>query len=104
MRSPASRTAARGWPGPPLPEYTHNFTSVEVPGEMTISRSATYHETSYVDPESGEVYPGCYDTESPVDCAVEKTVPATLEHRRHVGHRGEHLRRGAADGRAGRVR
>jgi hypothetical protein len=63
----------------PKPSFTHNFTVVEVPGEVTVSRSATYQQTNYVDPETGETYYGCYDELSPVDCKVERTFPATLE-------------------------
>ncbi len=63
----------------PLPEYTHNFTAVEVPGEVTIKHTATYQQTNYVDPGTGEVTPGCYNELSPVDCSVERTLPATLE-------------------------
>jgi hypothetical protein len=63
----------------PLPEYTHNFTVVEVPGEVTISRSATYQQTNYVDPDTGEVTFGCYNELAPVHCAIERTLPVTLE-------------------------
>jgi hypothetical protein len=62
----------------PLPEYTHNFTVVDVPGEVTVSRSATYQQTNYVDPDTGEVYPGCHDERFTENCAVERTFPATL--------------------------
>lgn len=62
----------------PKPTFTHNFTQVEVPGEVTVSRSATYHQTNYVDPDTGETLPGCYNEPSPVDCTVERTLPATL--------------------------
>jgi hypothetical protein len=58
--------------------YTHNFTVVDVPGEVTVSRSATYQETDYVDPDTGETYPGCYNELVSEDCAVERTLPATL--------------------------
>jgi hypothetical protein len=60
------------------PEYTSNFTQVAVPGEVTISRSAAYNQTNYVDPDTGEIVPGCWDELSPVDCTIERTLPATL--------------------------
>lgn len=62
----------------PKPTFSHNFTVVEVPGEVTVSRSATYQQTNYVDPDTGETYPGCDKELSPVDCAVARTLPATL--------------------------
>jgi hypothetical protein len=69
----------------PLPTFTHNLAQVEVPGEVTVSRSAVYRQTNYVDPDTGETVPGRYnEVLSPVDCAVERTFPATLSHRRHV--------------------
>ena len=37
-------------------QFAGNFTEVEVPGEVTVSRSATYQQTSYVDPETGETF------------------------------------------------
>lgn len=61
------------------PTFSGNFTVVEVPGEVTVSRSATYQQTNYVDPDTGEIFPGCYDELSPVDCKLERTLPATLE-------------------------
>ncbi len=63
----------------PLPKYTHNFTVVEVPVEVTIKHTATYQQTNYVDPDTGEVTPGCYNERAPVDCSIERTLPATLE-------------------------
>jgi hypothetical protein len=60
------------------PTFTGNFTVVEVPGEVTISRSATYQQSIHVDPDTGETYPGCLYEPSPVSCAVERTLPATL--------------------------
>jgi hypothetical protein len=60
------------------PDYTSNFTQVEVPAEVTISRSATYNQTNYVDPDTGETVPGCWDEFSPVNCSIERTLPATL--------------------------
>lgn len=63
----------------PKPTFSHNFTVVEVPGEVTVSRSATYQQTNYVDPDTGETHPGCYKEYSPVDCALERTLPATLK-------------------------
>jgi hypothetical protein len=62
----------------PKPEFTHNFTVVDVPGEVTVSRSATYQQTTYVDPETGETFSSCYRELSPMNCAVERTLPATL--------------------------
>lgn len=62
----------------PKRTFTHNLTQVEVPGEVTVSRSATYQQTNYVDPDTGETLPGCYNEPSPVDCAVERTFPASL--------------------------
>jgi hypothetical protein len=58
--------------------FSSNFTVVEVPGEVTFSRSATYQQTNYVDPDTGETFPGCLHEPSPVDCTVERTLPATL--------------------------
>lgn len=60
------------------PTFTGNFTTVEVPGEVTVSRSATYQQTNYLDPDTGETLPGCDSEPSPVDCTVERTLPATL--------------------------
>ena len=65
------------------PKFAGNFTEVEVPGEVTVSRSATYQQTNYVDPETGETFYGCshevsLDGSPAADCAVEKTLPATL--------------------------
>jgi hypothetical protein len=60
------------------PTFTGNLTQIEVPGELTVSRSATYTQTSYVDPDTGETLPGCYRESSPVNCTVERTLPATL--------------------------
>lgn len=60
------------------PTFTGNLTQVEVPGEVTVSRSATYQQTNYVDPDTGETLPGCYNELSPVNCTVERTLPATL--------------------------
>lgn len=62
----------------PKPTFSSNFTVVEVPGEVTVSRSATYHQTNYTDPDTGEIVPGCFEEPSPVNCAVERTLPATL--------------------------
>ena len=41
------------------PTFSGNFTVVEVPGEVTVSRSATYQQTNYVDPDTGETFSGC---------------------------------------------
>jgi hypothetical protein len=60
------------------PTFTGNLTQVGVPGEVTVSRSATYQQTNYVDPDTGETLPGCYKELSPVNCTVERTLPATL--------------------------
>jgi hypothetical protein len=48
-----------------------NFTVVDVPGEVTVSRSATYQQTNYMDLDTGEVFPGCYNELSAVDCATD---------------------------------
>jgi hypothetical protein len=60
------------------PTFSSNFTVVEVPGEATFSRSATYQQTNYEDPDTGETLPGCFHESSPVNCTVERTLPATL--------------------------
>jgi hypothetical protein len=60
------------------PTFTGNLTQVEVPGEVTLSRSARYQQTDYVDPDTGETLPGCYKELSSVNCTVERTLPATL--------------------------
>ena len=49
----ARRTAGRGVAWTPKPTYSNNFTVVEVPGTVTMSRSATYHQTVYTDPDTG---------------------------------------------------
>lgn len=60
------------------PTFPGNLTRVAIPGEVTVARSATYHQTNYVDPDTGETTPGCYHEFSPVDCAVERTMAVTL--------------------------
>ena len=40
----------------PKPEFTHNFTVVELPGEVTVSRSATYQQTNFFDPDLGGIH------------------------------------------------
>ncbi len=61
------------------PEYSGNFSAVEVPGKVTVSRSATYEQTEYFDPDLGGLTSGCWREYSPVDCAVERTFSATLQ-------------------------
>ena len=60
------------------PTFPGNLTFVEVPGAMTVSRSAAYQQSIRVDPDTGEVSNGCFYEPSPVDCAVERTFPVTL--------------------------
>jgi len=60
------------------PDFVGNLTQVPVPGELSISRSATYQQTNYTDPDTGETLPGCYNEFSPVDCAVDRTFAVTL--------------------------
>ena len=67
----------------PKPEFFGNLAVLEVPGEMTVSRSATYQQSIRTDPDTGESSYGCYDQVnndgSPAtDCAVERTFPATI--------------------------
>jgi hypothetical protein len=67
----------------PKPKFLGNLVTLEVPGEMTVSRSATYQQSVTTDPDTGETYYGCYDEVnndgSPAtDCAVERTFPATI--------------------------
>lgn len=63
----------------PKRAYSGNLAVVEVPGEATISRTATYQQTNYLNPDTGQLEPGCWQEFSPVDCADERTVTATLE-------------------------
>lgn len=51
-----------------------SLSSVEVPGKATVSRSATYEQTY---DEQGNS--SCHREFSPTNCAVERTVPVTLE-------------------------
>lgn len=62
----------------PTPAFAGNLTQVEVPGVMTVSRSATYQQGYDVDPDTGETSPGCFHEPSPVNCKIEETMPATL--------------------------
>lgn len=67
----------------PKPEFFGNLVELEVPGEMTVSRTAAYQQSIRVDPDTGESYYGCYYEVGPgggppTDCAVERTFPATL--------------------------
>ena len=67
----------------PKPEFFGNLVTLEVPGEMTVSRTAAYEQSIRVDPDTGEAYYGCYnevgpDGSPPADCAVERTFPVTL--------------------------
>lgn len=85
MSSRARRTGARGWRGSPLPTFTHNLTQVEVPGEVTVSRSAVYRQTNYVDPHTGETVPGCYnEVLFAGGLRGREDLPCDAEHRRHV--------------------
>ena len=64
-------------------EFSGNLVELEVPGEMTVSRTATYQQSIRVDPDTGESYYGCYREVKPdgspaTDCAVERTFPVTL--------------------------
>jgi hypothetical protein len=65
------------------PTFSGNLTQIEMPGEVTVSRSATYQQSVTVDPDTGEPYYGCYhevliDGSQARDCTVERTLPATL--------------------------
>jgi hypothetical protein len=67
----------------PKPEFLGNLVVLEVPGEMTVSRSATYQQSIRTDPDTGESYYGCYnevnnDGSPATDCSVERTFPATI--------------------------
>ena len=67
----------------PKPEFFGNLVELEIPGEMTVSRSATYQQSIRVDPDTGESYYGCYrevtnDGSPATDCAVERTFPVTM--------------------------
>ena len=65
------------------PEFSGNLVELEVPGEMTVSRTAAYQQSIRVDPDTGESYYGCYreftnDGSPATDCAVERTFPVTV--------------------------
>ena len=60
------------------PTFPGNLTFVEMPGVMTVSRSAAYQQSIRVDPDTGEVSNGCFYEPSPVDCTVERTFTVTL--------------------------
>jgi hypothetical protein len=68
----------------PKPEFLGNLVQLEIPGEMTVSRTATYRQSTRVlDPETGEIEYGCYREANPdgspaTDCAVERTFPVTM--------------------------
>jgi hypothetical protein len=67
----------------PKPEFFGNLVQLEVPGEMTVSRTATYQQSITTDPDTGESYYGCYQEVNPdgspaTDCSVERTFPVTL--------------------------
>ena len=67
----------------PKAEFSGNLVELEVPGEMTVSRTATFQQSIRVDPDTGESYYGCYrevgpDGGPPTDCAVERTFPVTM--------------------------
>jgi hypothetical protein len=66
------------------PSFSGNLVELEVPGEVTVSRSATYQQVNYVDPETGEVVYGCrhevhLDGSPATDCTVERSFPVTLK-------------------------
>ena len=82
----------------PKPEFSGNLVELEVPGEMTVSRTATYQQSIRMDPDTGEAYYGCYsevgpDGSPPADCAVERTFPVTLRFGGTSDTRAQHLRR-----------
>ncbi len=65
------------------PEFVGNLVELEMPGELTVSRTATYQQSIRMDPDTGETYYGCYrelgpNGGPPTDCAVERTFPVTL--------------------------
>jgi hypothetical protein len=67
----------------PKPEFSGNLVELEIPGEVTVSRTATYQQSIRVDPDTGESYYGCYREVGPdggpaTDCSVERTFPVTL--------------------------
>jgi hypothetical protein len=68
----------------PKSTFSGNLVQLEMQGEVTVSRSATYQQSVVVDPETGETNYGCYhevlvDGSPARDCTVEKTLPATLK-------------------------
>jgi hypothetical protein len=67
----------------PKPEFLGNLGQLAVPGEMTVSRSATYQQSVMTDPDTGETFYGCYDEGSPdgspaTDCDVKRTFKVTI--------------------------
>jgi hypothetical protein len=65
------------------PEFSRNLVELEMPGELTVSRRATYQQSVRVDPDTGETSYGCYrelgpNGGPPADCAVDRTFPVTL--------------------------
>ena len=61
-------------------EFSGNLVELEVPGEMTVSRTATYQQSIRVDPDTGESYYGCYreikpDGSPATDCAGRADGP-----------------------------
>jgi len=65
------------------PEFSGNLVELEVAGEVTVSRTASYQQSIRVDPDTGESYYGCYnevqrDGSPATDCSVERTFPVTL--------------------------
>ena len=67
----------------PKPKFSGNLVELEVPGEVTVSRSATYQQTNYTDPETSETDFGCsheihLDGSPASDCKLEKTFDVTL--------------------------
>lgn len=67
----------------PKRNFVGNLVEMEIPGEMTVSRTAAYQQSVRVDPDTGEVSYGCYaetgpSGEPPTDCAAERTFPVTV--------------------------
>ena len=60
------------------PTFPGNLTFVEVPGVMTVSRSAAYQQSTGWTRIRERSSNGCFYEPSPVDCAVERTFPVTL--------------------------
>jgi len=80
----ATKTHGRLWTAwSDKPAFRGNLFEVEIPGQVTVTRSAVYNQVNYTDPETGEVSAGCHDEvrrdlTPPVDCTVSRTFKATL--------------------------